>query len=101
MHETMNVPSATASGSSPNTMRRRLIYDPDYLTSIAQGGILFIQVTLNTGRTLNVSEPSMPEWRALLKEESNIRPEDVLINLIEMRSFDNSEAQIRIRIATR
>lgn len=43
----------------------------------------------------------MPEWRALLKEESNIRPEDVLINLIEMRSFDNSEAQIRIRIATR
>ena len=35
----------------------------------------------------------MPEWRALLKEESNIRPEDVLINLIEMRSFGNSEAR--------
>ena len=50
----MKVPSATASGSSPNTMRRGLIYDPDYLDVHRTGGILFIQVTLNTGRTLNV-----------------------------------------------
>jgi hypothetical protein len=35
----------------------------------------------------------MPVWRALLKDELNIRPEDVLINLIEVRSFGNSEAQ--------
>jgi Tautomerase enzyme len=53
MHETMNVPSATASGSSPNR-QRRLICDPDYLDVHRTGGILFIQVTLNAGRTLNV-----------------------------------------------
>ena len=35
-------------------MRRGLIYDPDYLDVHRTGGILFIQVTLNTGRTLNV-----------------------------------------------
>jgi hypothetical protein len=35
----------------------------------------------------------MPVWRALLKDELNIRPEDVLINLIEVPSFGNSEAQ--------
>jgi hypothetical protein len=35
----------------------------------------------------------MPVWRALLKDELNIRPEDVLINLIEVSSFGNSEAQ--------
>ena len=35
----------------------------------------------------------MPVWRALLKDELNVRPEDVLINLIQMRSCDNSEAQ--------
>ena len=33
----------------------------------------------------------MPVWRALLKDELSIRPEDVLINLIEVRSFGNSE----------
>ena len=54
-------------------------------------------MTLNIGRTLEVKRAFYARVAALLKDELDVRPEDVLINLVEVPkenwSFGNGEAQ--------
>ena len=74
-----------------------LIYDPDYLGIRRSDGVVFIQITLNEGRTTSMKKALYAAIAAQLHEELAIRREDVLINLIEVKkenwSFGNGVAQ--------
>ncbi len=93
----MNVPSGDRFQVITEHDAEGLIYDPSYLDVHRTDGVIFIQVTLNIGRTLEVKRAFYARVAALLKDELDVRPEDVLINLVEVPkenwSFGNGEAQ--------
>lgn len=74
-----------------------LVYNPDYLGIHRTENLVMIQVTLSTGRSAELKQSFYARLVALLKESPGIRPEDVMINLVEVRaedwSFGNGVAQ--------
>ena len=74
-----------------------LIYDPNYLGVKRSDDIVMIQITLNEGRTVEQKKALFKTIVDGLAEKPGIRPEDVLINLIDVRkenwSFGNGVAQ--------
>jgi 4-oxalocrotonate tautomerase len=74
-----------------------LIYDPNYLDIQRDDDVVFIQITLNEGRSLMVKQALYAQIAALLAENPGIRKENVLISLVEVPkenwSFGNGEAQ--------
>jgi phenylpyruvate tautomerase PptA (4-oxalocrotonate tautomerase family) len=74
-----------------------LIYDPLYLDIPRTHGVVFIQITLNEGRTVEVKKAFYKAVAENLNRQLGIRTEDVLINLIEVKkenwSFGNGIAQ--------
>jgi 4-oxalocrotonate tautomerase len=97
MAETMKVPEGDRFQVITEHDRAGLIYEPEYLGIHHTDGMIFIQVTLNVGRTLEMKKQFYARAAALLKSELDIRPEDVLINLVEVPkenwSFGNGKAQ--------
>jgi phenylpyruvate tautomerase PptA (4-oxalocrotonate tautomerase family) len=74
-----------------------LIYDPSYLEIERSDEVVFIQITLNAGRTVEQKKALYARIAALLAENPGLRPQDVLINLVEVPrenwSFGNGLAQ--------
>lgn len=74
-----------------------LIYDPDYLGIRRSDGVVFIQITLNEGRTVDMKKALYAAIAERLHGELAIRREDVLISLVEVKkenwSFGNGVAQ--------
>jgi 4-oxalocrotonate tautomerase len=74
-----------------------LIYDRSYLGISRGDGAVLIQITLSTGRTVEVRKALFARIAALLRERPGLRPEDVFINLVEVAkenwSFGNGIAQ--------
>jgi len=77
--------------------RNSLIYSIDYLGIRRTDGIIFIQITLSEGRTVEHKKAFFKRLVERLHQELQIRTEDVLINLIEVKkenwSFGNGIAQ--------
>jgi len=61
-----------------------LVYDPDYLNIRRSDEVVFIQITLNQGRSLELKKALYARIAELLHQEVGLRKEDVLINLIEV-----------------
>jgi len=74
-----------------------LIYDPSYLGISRSDDVLLIQITLNAGRTLEAKKAFYARLVQLLRESPGVRPEDVLVSLVEVAkenwSFGNGIAQ--------
>jgi phenylpyruvate tautomerase PptA (4-oxalocrotonate tautomerase family) len=74
-----------------------LSFDRDYLGIHRTDDCIFIQITLNAGRTVETKQRFYKAVAAGLHEELKLRPEDVFINLVEVKkedwSFGNGEAQ--------
>ncbi len=74
-----------------------LIYDPDYLNIHRTDGIVMIQITLASGRTLEKKKALFKNIAEFLSAEHGVRPEDVFINLVETAmenwSFGNGICQ--------
>jgi len=74
-----------------------LIYDANYLGIHRGDGIIFIQITLNEGRSVDLKKSLYKNVADRLHHELDVRREDVLINLIEVKrenwSFGNGVAQ--------
>ena len=74
-----------------------LIYDPEYLGINRSEGIIFIQITLNEGRTIEMKKAFYREVAERLNKNLGVRFEDVFINLVEVKkenwSFGNGIAQ--------
>src|ERR1700678_1997179 len=88
MRETINVPEHDHFQVIADHPADGLLYDPSYLGIDRTDNIVFIQITLNAGRTLEQKKALYAKIAELLAEEPGMRPEDVLINLVESAKED-------------
>ena len=74
-----------------------LVYDAGYLNIHRTDGIIMVQITLATGRTVEQKKALFKTVADFLAEEQGFRKEDVFINLVETSrenwSFGNGIAQ--------
>jgi phenylpyruvate tautomerase PptA (4-oxalocrotonate tautomerase family) len=74
-----------------------LQFDRDYLGVHRSDDCIFLQITLNSGRTVEMKQRFYKAVVDGLHETLKVRREDVLINLVEVAkenwSFGNGEAQ--------
>jgi phenylpyruvate tautomerase PptA (4-oxalocrotonate tautomerase family) len=97
MLETINVPPKDNFQVITEHDENGLVYDPEYLGIRRDDGVNFIQITLNEGRTLEMKKAFYQALAERLHRELDVRMEDVLINLVEVKeenwSFGNGVAQ--------
>ncbi|MFC5300148.1 tautomerase family protein [Azospira restricta] len=97
MVETMNVPENDRFQVIAEREPGSLIYDPSYLGIKRSDRVIFIQVTLNAGRTVELKKAFYARVAELLGSELGVRGEDVFINLVEVAkenwSFGHGVAQ--------
>lgn len=97
MVETINVPAKDHFQVITEHGKNSLIYDPDYLDIPRTDGVIFIQITLNEGRSVELKRAFYRAVAERLNKEFGVRMEDVLINLVEVKkenwSFGNGIAQ--------
>ena len=74
-----------------------LIYDPTFLGINRTPGVVVIQITLAAGRSTELKKKLYKTIADRLAESAGVRPEDVIVNLLEVLpenfSFGNGEAQ--------
>lgn len=74
-----------------------LIYDPQYLGVHRSDRIVFVQITLSSGRKPQQKRKLYKRMADILTESPGLPPQDLLINLVETSwenwSFGNGEAQ--------
>jgi phenylpyruvate tautomerase PptA (4-oxalocrotonate tautomerase family) len=77
-----------------------LIYDPTYLGIQRTNDIVMVQITLSTGRKLAQKRQLFKRMAEILAENPGLRPQDLMINLVEVAwenwSFGNGEAQYTV-----
>jgi 4-oxalocrotonate tautomerase len=73
-----------------------LVYDPQYLGVERTDAVVFVQITLSTGRKPQQKRQFYKRAAELLAGSPGLRPQDLLINLVEVSwenwSFGNGEA---------
>ena len=73
-----------------------LVYDPQYLGVERSDGVVFVQITLSSGRKPQQKRKLYKRMAEILKEKPGVRPENLLINLLEVSwenwSFGNGDA---------
>jgi 4-oxalocrotonate tautomerase len=97
MLKTINVPANDRFQVIEEHSSDEMNFDPDYLGIHRTNDCVFIQVTLNGGRTLEMKQAFYKTIADGLHEKLKLRREDVLISLVEVVkenwSFGNGEAQ--------
>ena len=97
MVETINVPRNDRFQVITEHDRTGLVYDPDYLGIKRSDGFVAIQITLTEGRGVELKQALYKRIAERLAAELGVRPEDVFINLVEVKkenwSFGNGIAQ--------
>jgi 4-oxalocrotonate tautomerase len=97
MLKTLNVPKDDRFQIIAEHPAEGLIFDPNYMGIRRSKDWVCIQITLNEGRTLDQKRAFYKAVADGLLILLDMRPEDVLINLVEVRqenwSFGNGEAQ--------
>jgi 4-oxalocrotonate tautomerase len=97
MVETMNVPPSDRFQIITTHAKSDFIYDPEYLNIKRTGDLVMVQITLNSGRSTELKKAFYKRLADLLAEAVKLRPEDLLINLVEVSkenwSFGNGVAQ--------
>jgi phenylpyruvate tautomerase PptA (4-oxalocrotonate tautomerase family) len=97
MYETAKVPGGDQFQVITEHDPAGLRYDPAYLGMARTDEVVFIQITFNEGRTLEVKKALYARIADLLHSELGIRKDDVLISLVEVAkenwSFGNGIAQ--------
>jgi phenylpyruvate tautomerase PptA (4-oxalocrotonate tautomerase family) len=97
MVEIMNVPPLDRFQVITEHKKSDFIYDAQYLNIARTDDLVMIQITLNAGRSTDQKKAFYNRVVELLAAELKLRPEDVLINLVEVAkenwSFGNGVAQ--------
>ena len=74
-----------------------MIHDPSYLDVSRSDDVVFIEIVLNAGRTVEMKKAFFARLADLLAESPGVRREDVLVSLVEVQkeswSFGNGIAQ--------
>jgi len=84
MVETINVPPLDHFQVITEHPRDDIVYDAAYLDIKRTDNVVFVQITLNVGRTTEMKRALYKRVVELLAAEPGIRPEDVVINLVEV-----------------
>jgi phenylpyruvate tautomerase PptA (4-oxalocrotonate tautomerase family) len=97
MIKTINVPKDDRFQVITEHPADGLVFDPTYLGIHRTADCIFIQVTLNEGRTVEMKRAFYKAIADGLHDRLKLRHEDVVINLVEVKkenwSFGNGEAQ--------
>jgi phenylpyruvate tautomerase PptA (4-oxalocrotonate tautomerase family) len=97
MIETLGVPLDDRFQVITEHPREDFVFDPGYLGITRTEDCVFIQVTLNAGRTVDVKRAFYRAVADGLHQRLGLRREDVFIGLVEVQkenwSFGNGEAQ--------
>jgi phenylpyruvate tautomerase PptA (4-oxalocrotonate tautomerase family) len=97
MIKTINVPKDDRFQVITEHPAEGLVFDPTYLGIHRTADCIFIQVTLNEGRTVEMKRAFYKAIADGLHDRLKLRREDVVINLVEVKkenwSFGNGEAQ--------
>jgi 4-oxalocrotonate tautomerase len=97
MVEAIGVPEGDRFQVITEHKQEALVYDPRYLDIERSDDVLFIQITLNVGRTIEQKKALYAHVVQRLSERPGVRPQDVVINLVEVPrenwSWGNGEAQ--------
>ena len=74
-----------------------LLYDASYLGVERSDRVVFVQITMSTGRKPQQKRSLFRRMAEILEESPGLRPQDLLVNLVEVSwenwSFGNGEAQ--------
>jgi phenylpyruvate tautomerase PptA (4-oxalocrotonate tautomerase family) len=96
MVESINCPPLDRFQVITEHTRGDIVYDPTYLDINRSDDVVFIQITLNAGRSVELKRALYRRITELLGADPGIRPQDVLINLVEVAkenwSFGNGIA---------
>ena len=82
--ETANVPADDRFQVVHEVPADGLIFDPGYLGQSRSPQVVFIEITLNAGRTVEVKKALYAAIAAGLGTAAGVRPDDVLVNLVEV-----------------
>jgi 4-oxalocrotonate tautomerase len=97
LRATMNVPEDDRFQVIAEHGPDGLLIDPSYMGIARSAGALLIQVTLSAGRTVEMKQAFYKAVADGLHVRAGVRPEDVMINLVEVTradwSFGNGVAQ--------
>ena len=97
MRSTIDVPENDRFQVITEHKRENFIYDPTYLGISRTDDCVYIQITLNAGRTVEKKRSFYKAIADGLHERLSLRREDVFINLVEVGkenwSFGNGLAQ--------
>ncbi|MBI2903548.1 MAG: tautomerase family protein [Candidatus Methylomirabilis oxyfera] len=97
MVETINVPPLDRFQVITEHPAESLIHDPAYLEITRSDDVVFVQITLNAGRSTEQKRALYARMAELLGVSPGLRPQDLLISLVEVPrenwSFGNGEAQ--------
>lgn len=97
MVETLNVPKDDRFQIIAEHSKASLLFDRDYLGIHRSDDCVFLQITLNAGRTVEMKQHFYKAVADGLHETLKLRKEDVFINLVEVQkenwSFGNGQAQ--------
>jgi 4-oxalocrotonate tautomerase len=73
-----------------------LIYDPGYLGVQRSDRVVFVEIIMSTGRKPQQKRKLFRRMAEILAESPGLRPQDLLVNLVEVSwenwSFGNGEA---------
>ena len=97
MVDRINVPAKDNFQVITEHDKSSLIYDPSYLDIQRTDGVIFIQITLNEGRTVELKKAFYKTLAERLNKGLGVRMEDLFISLVEVKkenwSFGNGIAQ--------
>ena len=95
--EAIGIPEADRFQVISQSTRDGLVFDPGYLGIRRTEGIVFVQITMSSGRTLQQKQALFAAMARNLSADPGVRPEDVFANLVEVAkenwSFGNGIAQ--------
>jgi len=100
MVETISVPPLDRFQVITEHPAESLIYDPAYLGIVRGDDVVFVQITLNAGRSTEQKRALYARMAELLGVNPGLRPQDLLISLVEVSrenwSFGNGQAQYAV-----
>lgn len=98
MVETINVPPKDNFQIITEHDESGLVYDREFLNIPRTDDVIFIQIALLEGRTVELKKAFYKALAERLNDELDVRIEDILINLLETKkenwSFGNGTAQL-------
>jgi 4-oxalocrotonate tautomerase len=84
MVESINCPPLDRFQVITEHARGDIVYDPTYLDIKRSDDVVFVQISMNVGRTVEMKRALYRRMTELLNADPGIRPEDVMINLVEV-----------------